>query len=429
MSYLIIGLLGVCLLLVFRQFRIQRRGMAQVARSLAERKPFLREGAARDGVHGDLEALRVAGNDLIEKLNQLDRQQSNQLTQLEVALGSLKEAVLIVDVDNYILLANRALCEMFSWDGSIQEQKVERVLHSSAFLEFLARVRRGRATGQEEIEFVEDGRTIWVEATGADIPDLKAPKGPWTLFVLHDITRLKQLEAVRKEFVANVSHELKTPLSSIKGYVETLVDDHETLPVADRSRFLEVVQRNCHRLNLIINDLLELSRLESACPDINLINKDLGVWLASLEADLNSRMKGTGHHLCLDLPATPLPVRIDPFRINQVIENLMDNARKYTPEGTQITLGAADKGSAVEFWVEDTGPGIAEADLPRLFERFYRVDKGRSRERGGTGLGLSIVKHISESHKGAARVESRVGEGTRISITLPRVGRSEAFDY
>lgn len=426
MLYLIIGLLGVGLLLLYRQYRVQRRGMALLARSLAERKPFLSEDPDLHRVHGDWENLRLAGNSLIDQFNQLNRHQSNQLTQLEAALGSLKEAVLIIDVDNYILLANNGLHEIFGRDEAILGQRVERVLHSAAFLDFMAQVREAKEPAHPEIEFVESDRSVWVEATGTMITDLDAPNGPWTLFVLHDITRLKRLEAVRKEFVANVSHELKTPLSSIKGYVETLVDDHDAMPVEDRSRFLAVVQRNCNRLNLILDDLLELSRLESRRPDITLETKDLSQWLSSLAPDLKTRIEQAGHRFVLDLPGESLPVEMDTFRINQVVENLIANARKYTPVGSTIELGASVAGAAIEFWVADDGPGISEFDLPHIFERFYRVDKGRSRETGGTGLGLSIVKHISEFHGGSVRADSEVGKGTRITIRLPRRGSSGA---
>ena len=419
MPYLIIAGLAFALIFLYWQYRVQRRGMAQLARSLSERKPFLSEDDGLHRVHSDWESLRMAGNALIESFNQLDRQQLNQLTQLEAALGSMQEAVLIIDRNNYILLANNALHDMFARDQAILGKRVERVLHSAAFLDFLKEVRTGKAPGQREIEFVESGGSIWVEATGGDLPELQEVNSPWTLFVLHDITRLKRLEAVRKEFVANVSHELKTPLSAIKGYVETLIDDHETLPAPERTRFLGIVQRNCDRLQHILEDLLELSRLESRRPSIQLVSKDLSHWLKSLEVEIGIRLEQTGHPFRLDLPAMNLPVEIDPFRLNQVIENLIENAQKYTPRGTMVSLGAGRVGDQVEFWVADTGPGIPKMDLPHVFERFYRVEKGRSRETGGTGLGLSIVKHISEFHSGGVRAESEEGKGTRIVVSLP----------
>ncbi|MEZ5274991.1 MAG: ATP-binding protein [Opitutaceae bacterium] len=419
MPYLIIGILGIGLILLYRHCRVQRRGMALLARSLSERKPFLSEDNDLHRIHDDWENLRLAGNSLIEAFNQLDRHQSNQLSQLEAALGSLQEAVLIIDRNNYILLANKALHKMFGRNQAILGQRMETVLHSATFLEFVRQVRSKKPSGQREVEFVEADRTVWVEATGADIPDVEDANGPWTLFVLHDITRLKQLESVRKEFVANVSHELKTPLSVIKGYVETLVDDHESLPPAERGRFLGVVRRNCDRLQLILDDLLELSRLESRSLRISLVEKDLNAWITSLGREWTVRMEKTGHPFILDLSPEPLSVLMDPFRISQVIENLIDNAQKYTAKGTRITLGAAKVGEWVELWVADTGPGIPKADLPHIFERFYRVEKGRSRETGGTGLGLSIVKHISDLHGGTVRAESEEGKGTRIVVSLP----------
>ncbi|MET0262414.1 MAG: ATP-binding protein, partial [Rariglobus sp.] len=264
------------------------------------------------------------------------------------------------------------------------------------------------------------GRTTWLEITGTTIQSQGSSRGPWTLFVLHDITKQKKLEAVRKDFVANVSHELRTPLSVIKGYVETLVDGHHDISVDDRERFLKTIQRHTERLNTLLEDLLVLSRLESINPGLHRETVNLQSLLASIIDDYHSRPASAGHELNLEVDPAIGPLLVDPLKITQVIENLLDNALKYSPKGSRIHLSARLQGlGEVIVTLRDNGPGIPEADLPHLFERFYRVDKGRSREKGGTGLGLSIVKHIVQLHGGRVWVESKAGQGTAFSLSLP----------
>jgi two-component system phosphate regulon sensor histidine kinase PhoR len=238
--------------------------------------------------------------------------------------------------------------------------------------------------------------------------------------VLHDITRQKRLEGVRKDFVANVSHELRTPLSVIKGYVETLVDGHDSMPLADRDRFLKTIQRHTERLNSLLEDLLALSRLESAQPGLARERVDLGQLFAVALEDFRSRPAAEGHRFSLAIDPNTPPVLVDPLKLGQVLDNLVSNALKYTPRGSRIDLSARMASTdTVELAVGDNGPGIPPEDLPHIFERFYRVDKGRSREKGGTGLGLSIVKHIVQLHGGKVWAESRLGAGTTFFIVLP----------
>ena len=238
--------------------------------------------------------------------------------------------------------------------------------------------------------------------------------------MLHDITKQKMLESVRKDFVANVSHELRTPLSIIKGYIETLVDGHQTMPLGDRDRFLRTIHRHTDRLNSLLEDLLTLSRLESRSPGLRRDPTPLADLLTSAMDDMRARSTAGEHVLSLTVdPAVGL-VPVDSIKIIQVCENLLDNALKYTPDGSRIDVSARPLGSEVEVCVRDNGPGIPEADIPHIFERFYRVDKGRSRDKGGTGLGLSIVKHIVQLHGGRVWVESELGKGTAFYFTLPR---------
>ena len=358
-------------------------------------------------------------NELIQELSRLQQLRTGQLAQLEATLGSLQEAVLIVDDENHILLANSAFAAIFPRANNIVNQRLESVLHSSVFLSYVDSVRQQSAQPQKEVEFAEGNQSIWVEITGSIIPPLDGQRGNWALFVIHDITELKKLELVRKEFVANVSHELRTPLSVIKGYAETLVDGHQDMPFEDRDRFLKTIQRHTERLNSLLEDLLTLSKLESINPGLRRESTDLSTLLENVIEDYRARPAAQDHTLVLDGDLIIESLRIDPLKVTQVLENLLDNALKYTPKGCTIRIHSKRKESEVELCVADDGPGIPAEDLPHLFERFYRVDKGRSRDKGGTGLGLSIVKHIVQLHHGRCWVESEIGKGTAFYFTLP----------
>ena len=415
-------LIGLIIALGFACFKIMshRRAVLLLQQAIARKQPLLNEELP-DSAGRAWEGLRVATNELITEVGQLQQQRTGQLAQLEATLGSLQEAVLIVDASNYILLANKALQAISPRVANqIIGHRLEIVLHSAEFLNYVEAVRLGKASPQHEVEFVEGGRTTWLEVTGTVIESPGSSKGPWTLFVLHDITKQKKLEAVRKDFVANVSHELRTPLSVIKGYVETLVDGHHDIPVDDRERFLKTIQRHTERLNSLLEDLLVLSRLESINPGLHREVVNVNTLLTDIIADYHGRPAAEGHKLELDVDVAVGTALIDPLKITQVVENLLDNALKYTPKQSRIRLTARLQGKGeVIIALEDNGTGIPAEDLPHLFERFYRVDKGRSREKGGTGLGLSIVKHIVQLHGGRVWVESTLGQGTTFSFSLP----------
>jgi two-component system phosphate regulon sensor histidine kinase PhoR len=232
--------------------------------------------------------------------------------------------------------------------------------------------------------------------------------------------KLKQLDRMKSQFFANITHELRTPLAVIKGYVETLVDGHDSVTAVDREKFLKTIQRHTERLNSLLEDLLALSRLESGQNALARERCDLPALLAATLEEMRSMPAAVGHSIELRVdPAVGL-VLVDPLKLGQVFENLVGNAFKYTPRGSRIELTARiHPADTIEVCVRDDGPGIPAEDLPHVFERFYRVDKGRSREKGGTGLGLSIVKHIVQLHGGRVWAESRVGEGTAFFFTLP----------
>jgi two-component system, OmpR family, phosphate regulon sensor histidine kinase PhoR len=418
MWILIAVLLALALAWMGRRLAAHRRAVSGLTAALRQGQPFLREERP-DSAGVAWDALCRAVNDQIEELRQLRLQQKGQLTQLEATLGSLQEAVLIVDSRNTIQLANRAVGELCPRAREIVGQRLEVVLHSVGFLNYVEILRQGAAAPRREIEVVEGEESRWYEITGALIPPLDDQPGRWAVLVLHDITRQKQLERMRKEFVSNVSHELRTPLSVIKGNLETLVEAEHEIEPAQRQRFLLTAQRHADRLAALVEDLLTLSRLESSQPGVKLEPVLLRDLLQAVVDDHQARPAAAEHQLVLAVPEVMPAVAADRRKLCQVIENLVENAIKYTPAGSRIELLGTVGEGRVQISVRDNGPGIPAKDLPHLFERFYRVEKGRSREKGGTGLGLSIVKHIVQLHGGRVWVESKEGEGTTFHLELP----------
>jgi two-component system phosphate regulon sensor histidine kinase PhoR len=411
-------LLGITLLLVHILWK-QNRALGELRNAIRGSQPFLQRDPASAGLPAWPDLTRAV-NRLITDNSELRLQRTGQLTQLEATLGNLREAVLIVDESNYIHLANRALREIFPGARDLVNLRLELIVRSAPFLEYVRETRAGQPLPREEFEIIDRQTTHWIEASGAPIPSPDG-KSQWALFVIHDITNQRKLERVRRDFVANASHELRTPLSIIKGYVETLVDGHATMSLADRERFLKTIQRHSERLQAIIEDLLVLSRLESTTPGLKFESIELPSFLNTLAEDYRRRADASGHPVSVQASDQLGQISVDPEKLTQVFTNLLENALKYTPKGSRLEVGALAVGETeVECFVTDNGPGIPAADLPQIFERFYRVDKGRSRETGGTGLGLSIVKHIVQMHGGRVWAESQEGRGLTIRFRLPR---------
>ncbi len=421
MLYLIVIVLVLVLAWVGRRYWLLRRGVGLLADAVTQRRSFLNDDDTLPQLHPDWRRLVGGTGALIHETARLKQMRAGQLSQLEATLSSLQEGVLIIDRDNYVLLANQAVSEIFSAAKHAVGKRIEVILHSAEFLRLLDAVRGGRAGGRTEIEFIEHGESVWVEATGTVVQDTREQNGPWCVFVIHDISRQRELEVIRKEFVANVSHELKTPISMVRGYAETLSDDDGSVSPADRVKFAKTIFRHAERLSAIVDDLLTLSRLESGGEILEPTWEDVAGILRDAADDFRARFQSSGHVLECAPPTEAVVVNIDALRIGQVLGNLLENAQKYTPNGTRVEIGARldPETNMVELWVGDRGPGIPAQDLPRIFERFYRVEKGRSRDKGGTGLGLSIVKHIVQLHGGRVAAESVVGEGTRMVFWLP----------
>ena len=410
--------LVAALLLLLWVMRRQNRSLQQLRDAARRGQPLLRNRVPA----GDLPewpALAETVNQLITDNTALRQQRTDQLAQLEATLGNLREAVLIVDESNYIHLANRALRDIFPAARNLVNLRLELIVRSGPFLDYVRATRAGQELPREEFEIADGPNLHWIEASGAPIPSPDG-KSQWALFVIHDLTNQRKLERVRRDFVANASHELRTPLSIIKGYVETLVDGHETMSLEDRAKFLQTIQRHSERLKSIIDDLLVLSRLESATPGLKFETLSLAPFFHGLAEEYRHRPEGAGHEIVVQAPAELGPIEADAEKLTQVFGNLLENALKYTPTGSRIEIGAlATIENEIECHVRDNGAGIPAEDLPHIFERFFRVEKGRSRESGGTGLGLSIVKHIVQLHGGRVWAENRAGGGLAIRLRLP----------
>jgi two-component system, OmpR family, phosphate regulon sensor histidine kinase PhoR len=337
--------------------------------------------------------------------------------QQQVLFNSMLEGLLLLDRHGRIYLANRAFKNLF---GLKTELRGKTIMEALRVHELAALVERVEGDGQVfdyELKLPELSER-WLQVNAAAISN-SAGEREGTILVFHDLTRLKQLERTREEFVANVSHELRTPLSLIKGYVETLLDGARTNPeVAER--FLKIIERNAQRLDLLIQDLLTISALESGRIKLSLQPVELLPLVEKVFSDLKPPADNKSIALINSLP--PLTATADANRLEQVLANLVDNAIKYGRTQGTVTVGGHKTGDGkIEIFVQDDGPGIPAEALDRVFERFYRVDKARSREQGGTGLGLSIVKHIVQNHGGKVWVKSDPGQGAAFFFTLPAV--------
>ena len=419
LSVVLVGALALLLWVLRRQ----NRALQHLREAVRSGQPMLREEESGAGLPA-WPALAESVNELITDNRALRQQRTDQLAQLEATLGNLREAVLIVDEANYIHLANRALRDIFPAARDLANLRLELIVRSGPFLNYVQATRSGQDLPREEFEIIDGQSQHWIEVSGAPIPSPDG-KSQWALFVIHDLTSQRKLERVRRDFVANASHELRTPLSIIKGYIETLVDGHETMSLEDRAKFLQTIQRHSDRLKSIIDDLLVLSRLESATPGLKFASLPLAPFFHGLVDEYRRRPAATEHEITVSVPAELGGLEADGEKLTQVFGNLLENALKYTPKGSRVEIGAqATIEGEIECYVRDNGTGIPAEDLPHVFERFFRVEKGRSRETGGTGLGLSIVKHIVQLHGGRIVAENRVEGGLAVIIRLPRVQKT-----
>ncbi|HBE78687.1 MAG TPA: hypothetical protein DDW65_13065 [Firmicutes bacterium] len=364
----------------------------------------------------ELADLGLAFNNMAEKLSASFAVIEDEKRKLEVILENLVNGILVIDGEQKIILANPAARDILGLNlKNIQGRPVLEVVLNHHLLELIQEVNIARQAFESELSlYYPHQKQIQVF-----LAPLKGDQGNLvgSIVVLNDVTQLRRLERIRQDFVANVSHELRTPITSVKAMTETLIggawQDQEML-----ERYLKAIDQESDRLANLINDLLELAKLDSR---VEVTDEPFD--MADLIGEVQERFITLNHdtvHFTMDLAAEKLPlVDANRDRVKQVLINLLDNAFKYTPAGGQVKISTWQEEERIKVAVADNGIGIPQADLGRIFERFYRVDKARSRDKGGTGLGLSIVKHIVESYGGKIEVESSLHQGSVFTFSLP----------
>lgn len=361
-----------------------------------------RPRGARAAVGGELEALAASIGRMAERVSEGARRRESERRDWQEMCDGLDGGLVLLDGEGYVLRANDTFK---AWAGR-SDPAGERITTLFRAPELAEVVENGLSGREESREAALGERSVLVSAR---------PHGDGALVVLRDLTRLRQLEGVRRDFVANVSHELKTPLTSIVGFAEAVAEAE--LPAERRQEFADRILANARRMRRLVEDLLDLARIESGrwepSPEPVLLAEVARAAWGSLEPA--ARRGAVGLRVVTDAPA----VHADPAAVRQILLNLFDNALRYAPRDTEVRVEATPERGWVRVAVSDSGPGISSAHLPRIFERFYRVDPARSRAAGGTGLGLAIVKHLVTAHGGEVGAASELGRGTRIWFTLP----------
>jgi len=404
--------LGFTFLISIRVSRPLRE-MAGIAQAMSDgdfsRKPSI---ISQDEV-GDLaRAITDMSEEIGDKIDTITQERAR----LDAVLSSMSEGVMAIDEKGLVILMNPSMRKLFLIEVAPEGKRAVELIRNRAVVDIVDRLLPGQQpyASAEAAFFVPDEKIFLVNGVAV----LRGDRPRGAVLVFHDITELRRLEKVRQDFVANVSHELRTPVASIKGYAETLLDGALADP-ANRQGFVKTILENSDRLARLIDDLLDLSKIESGKMVISFTSLDVRPVVERSINILKKQIQAKRLTVSVDVPGDLPKVRADETRLSQVLLNLLDNAVKYTPEDGAVKITASTGEKAVRVEVVDTGIGIPEKDLPRVFERFYRVDKARSRELGGTGLGLSIVKHIVLAHGGDVSVHSEFGHGTTFSFTIP----------
>ncbi len=400
--------LAVTFFIIIRRSRILKDDIEQmikfsetIASGDLKHKPFIEKGELK-GLADTL--VRVA-----DKIKEVLSEATESKKKIEMILGNMKEGLLIIDENNTVLLASNSIIQIFGVDPPLREIQAIEILRDAELVLLLEEAKTKRQILTREIN-LKPNKFFSVSASPVEMNKQKAG----VLMTLYDVTKLKKLEQIRKEFVANVAHEIKTPITAIKGFAETLldgaIDDKE-----NAARFIEIIKRHSEKLNSLVNDLLTLSRIESGEINLELTYIDLSEIIDSVLSLTDEKAKRKGLYLQKSLPSQMPIIRADKDRLMQILLNLVDNAIKFTDRGG-VTIGAEVSEDRMTMFVKDTGIGIEKKHLARLGERFYRVDRARSRELGGTGLGLAIVKHLVNAHGWSMEIESTPNVGTRIRI-------------
>lgn len=340
-------------------------------------------------------------------------EQARDRARTEAILSGMIEGVLVVDHAGRVQLANAAARRMLRLSELVPGRPYVEIIRHPVIADLIGAALRGQTPEFVQLSPPRDERRTWIARAAPATTDGKLG----AVVVLHDITDLKRADQIRRDFVANVSHELRTPLTAIRGYLEALSEPD--VDPADSRRFVDIATRHALRMERLVKDLLRLARLDAQQEPLDVTTCELAGLLQSVIADLKPALDERRQRTALEIAPEAATFIADPAKLHDVLRNLIANASTYAPTDTVIRIEGRVEGSQLAIAVEDSGPGIPDADLSRVFERFYRVDKSRARDPGGTGLGLAIVKHLVELHGGSVRAENRPDGGARFTIALP----------
>jgi len=365
--------------------------------------------------YGDDELGEVARalDGAIQELGRRVNELAHDRRHLRAILAGMVEGVIVIDAQGRLVMANGAARAMLKLDDSATGRRYQEWMRQSELFAELAMALRGEAPAGVEFVLARDpSRTCVARAAPAGAPEGGA------VLVLHDISDLRRADRVRRDFVANVSHELRTPLTAIRGYVEALIDDPP--PPDDQRRFLEIIARHTDRMERLVKDLLRLARLDAGQETTEMVDCDLIAIVQAVAHELANIIATKATTVEIAIASDVRTITSDPAKLHDVLRNLVENAVNYSPEHGTVRVEAERAQTGVALSVLDAGPGIPAADLTRVFERFYRVDKSRSRAPGGTGIGLAIVKHLVELLGGAVTAGNRPNGGAAFTVTLPQ---------
>jgi two-component system phosphate regulon sensor histidine kinase PhoR len=411
-SLLLLAILGSLTLLVSRGFTNRVDRLTAFSKRVAE-GDFHAEPV---GGSGDaLDSLGSSLNQTAGRLNQMIRTVTEERNLSSAILGSMVEGVAVVNANERVLFSNPSFASILGLDVPPQPGSgLVEVIRQTELIEAVRKV----LAGEQRVESEIVTGTLRQHFFAATVAAVRTTQANGAVVVLHDITDLRKLERVRRDFVANVSHEFRTPLTAIQGFSETLLAGAMNDP-QNRDRFLGIIVEHSRRLARLTEDLLMLSKMDADRLELEIRRLPVEQLVSSCIETSQPRAIEKDLRLSVNMAKNIPDIAGDRRRLTEVLQNLLDNAIQYTPSGGQIMVSAETKDGEVVFTVSDTGIGIPEADQPRIFERFYRVDVARSREVGGTGLGLSIAKHLMEAHNGKLWVESEVGQGSQFHFSVP----------
>ena len=373
------------------------------ARALSERLPPRLPTSGIPEISGVAQAIRLTDRELADRFAELRREKAEAMA----IVDAMVEGVIAADSRGHTVLANATAREMLGYGPWVPLPDLAAMFRVKAAREAVAEVLAGRSLYDREVDL--EGRVVLINARPL------SERG--AVLVLHDVTELRRLESVRRDFVANVSHELKTPLTSISGYAETLADPE--IDEATRRRFVATISSNAQRMIRLVDDLLDLSRIEAGRWTPAPVAADVAAVVRDSWEGFARKAAARAIRFTLDVSPDAARPFVDPEALRQILGNLLDNAMRYVPDDGEITVRSERAAEGTTISVSDNGIGIPAEHLPRIFERFYRVDPSRSRDAGGTGLGLSIVRHMVESHNGRVSAESAPREGTTIRCWFP----------